>query len=151
MADKRDFDKAKELSTLNADAVIDLRVVDANASRCFVVAHTPANKQPAFVALAALLCVNGAVRLHEFDTLVARWNAIAPMHAIDSTNDNIIRSMHALLDVSWYDAKQQVMHKQMNVTNDPTYWLEWLKQWSPTLDMKLFNLAKTVKHEQFAF
>lgn len=141
--------KAKALQTLGADAVVDLTVDDCVATRLWVNKHTPKTLLPAYCGLAALLCANSRVRLHEFDELCIKWNAFATQHylqKLDNSNDNIVRSMYALFDVCYYDEQTEMLCKNMTMCNDKMCWLEWLKQYVPTLPIGLFYMAEQVKH-----
>lgn len=145
----KDKVKARGINNLNADALIDLRCQDFNAAKLFVNRLTGNSRLPAYVGLAALLCVHGSCRLHEFDELAMRWNFSANKHnfkLLDTTNDNILRSMYALFDVCYYDEQRQLLVKNLDVTSDIAFWHEWLKQFVTESPIELFSVAKLVKH-----
>lgn len=147
-------DKAKMQAMQGiAGQAIDVTTQDFKQTRKFIIAQTNTRQGfiPSYVGLAILALVNGACRLHEFDELTTTYNGYAfenDWPQVDCDPRHILGSMFALFDVCYFDAKTQILHKNLNASSDLNWWKEnvFAEIRTDIID-KLYDVAKSVKHQ----
>lgn len=145
-----DKEKLQALKNAGVHQVIDTSVTDFDATRKFAVRYTPADRLPAFAALATLLATHGKCRLCHFDELSAAFNMAAVESnypQIDCEPRRILGGLFVLFDVATFNDKTQELVKNINVTSDWQWWKQNILchvQQQELLD-KMYNIAKQIK------
>lgn len=143
VSSKEKLDAIKKSNLPNA---VDIKQPNFPATRNWAYRLTKPGMKPAFIALSACLCANGACKLPDVVS-VARKAHELQLCDIDISDDNMLKGMFALGDVAYLDREKEDFVKELMVSSDVAWWREFMQPFcEPAMFDKLVSIAKEVGH-----